>query len=51
MRANGFSIGDMVELVRAGLATANSERLLAGGRTVEVAQVQITESGRRALEG
>jgi hypothetical protein len=51
MLAHGFTVAQMVELVRAGLATANSERLVAGGRMVEVAQVQITEAGRRALEG
>jgi len=51
MIAHGFTVAQMVELVRAGLATVNSERLVAGGRTVEVAQVQITEAGRRALEG
>jgi hypothetical protein len=50
MLAHGFTVAQMVELVRAGLATANSERLVAGGRMVEVAQVQITEAGRRALE-
>jgi hypothetical protein len=32
-----------------GLATAQSERIVAGGRTMEVAQVPITEAGRRAL--
>ena len=40
-----------VAQVERAFATANSERLVAGGRTVEVAQVQITEAGRRALEG
>jgi hypothetical protein len=36
--------------VRAGLATAKAERVVAGGRTIEVARVWITEAGRWALE-
>jgi len=32
-----------------GLATAQAERVVAGGRTIEVARVRITEAGRRAL--
>jgi hypothetical protein len=47
--AHGFTIAQMVELVRVGLATAQAERVVAGGRTVEVAQVRITEAGRRLL--
>jgi hypothetical protein len=39
----------MVELVRAGLASATAERVIAGRRTVEVARVRITAAGRRAL--
>ena len=49
MRANGFSIDDMVELVRAGLASATAERVVAGSRKFEVATVRITDAGRRAL--
>jgi hypothetical protein len=51
MLAHGFTIEQMVELVRAGLATAQAERVVAGGRTIEVARVRITEAGRRALAG
>jgi hypothetical protein len=47
--AHGFTIPQMVELVRAGLATAMAERVVAGKRTIEVARVRITEAGRRAL--
>jgi hypothetical protein len=47
--AHGFTIDLLVELVRAGLATAKAERVMAGGRTIEVANVRITEAGRRAL--
>jgi hypothetical protein len=32
----------MVELVNAGLATATAERVVAGSKTIEVAQVRIT---------
>jgi len=49
MRAHGFTVAQMVELVRAGLATATAERVVAGSRTIEVARVRITEAGRRAL--
>jgi hypothetical protein len=32
MLAHGFTVAQMVELVRAGLATANAERVVAGAR-------------------
>lgn len=51
MLAHGFSIDMMVELVNAGLASASTERVVAGGKTVEVAWVRITEARRRALGG
>jgi hypothetical protein len=38
----------IVEQVRAGLATAKAERVMAG---MEVARVRITEAGRRVLVG
>jgi hypothetical protein len=47
--AHGFSIPFIVRLVRAGLATVHTERVVAGGRRLEVARVRITEAGRRAL--
>jgi hypothetical protein len=49
LRAHGYSVEQMVELVRAGLATASAERVVAGGRTVEVATMRITAKGRQAL--
>jgi hypothetical protein len=49
MIAHGFTIEQVVELVRAGLATATAERVVAGSRTIEVARVRITEAGRRVL--
>ena len=49
MRARGFSIDFMVDLVRTGLATATSERVVMGSATIEVARLRITEEGRRVL--
>ena len=51
MLAHGFSIELMVELVRAGLATARAERMVAGGRAMEVVRVRITEKGPRGPGG
>jgi hypothetical protein len=51
MLAHGFTIPQMVELVRAGLATATAERVVAGSRKIEVATVRITEAGRKAPAG
>jgi hypothetical protein len=51
MRAHGFTVEQMVELVRAGLASATAERVVAGSRKIEVARVQITDAGRRVLAG
>jgi len=39
----------MVDLVRAGLASATAKRIIAGSREMEVATVRITDAGRRAL--
>jgi hypothetical protein len=50
MLAHGFSVEQTVDLVRAGLATAKAERVVAGGGAIEVARVRITEAGRRALQ-
>jgi hypothetical protein len=47
--AYGFRTKLLVDLVNAGLATASIERMIAGGRTVEVARMRITEAGRQAL--
>ena len=37
MRAHGFTVAQMVDLVRDGLATAHSQRVVVGRRTVEIA--------------
>ena len=44
LRAHGFSIDMMVELVKAGLATTKRERMVADGRQTGVVRVRI---GRR----
>ena len=49
LRAHGFSIDMMVELVKAGLATTKRERMVADGRQTSVVRVRITEAGRQAL--
>jgi len=49
MIAHGFTVPQMVELVRAGLATATPERIVAGGKTTEIARVKITEAGQQVL--
>jgi fructose-1-phosphate kinase PfkB-like protein len=41
----------MVEFIRAGLATAKAERVVAGGKTIEVTRVRITEAGRAGAGG
>jgi hypothetical protein len=51
MLANGFNVRQLVELVRAGLATGASESVAMGARAVEVAKGMITEAGWRALIG
>jgi len=47
-----FSVRQIVDLVDAGLATAHSQRVVAGGsgRTMEVARMRITEMGRKLAE-
>ena len=49
LRAHGFSIDMMIELVKAGLATTKRERMVADGRQTDVVRVRITEAGRQAL--
>jgi hypothetical protein len=49
--AHGFTVAQLVDLVRAGLASATPERMVAGSKAIEIARVRITEAGRRALNG
>jgi hypothetical protein len=50
MLAHGFSVPQLVDLVRAGLATATAQRVRAGRETMEVATLRMTEAGRRMLQ-
>jgi hypothetical protein len=43
--ANGFTAELLVELIHAGLASAQVERMVAAGKPIEVARVRITEAG------
>jgi hypothetical protein len=49
LKAHGFTIEQMIELVRVGLTTAASERVRAGRQVLEIARVHITKAGRDAL--
>jgi hypothetical protein len=49
MLAHGVTVEQLAELVRAGLATATAERVVAGSHSIEVARVRITEAGRSTL--
>jgi hypothetical protein len=42
MLAHGFTVAQMVALVRAGLATGTAQRIRAGGKMLEVATLRIT---------
>jgi hypothetical protein len=44
---HGFAFATIFNVVKAGLATAQAERLHAAGQPVEI--MRITDSGRRAL--
>jgi hypothetical protein len=48
--ANGFAVELLLDLVRAGLVSVEPERMMAGGRQIEVARVKITEAGRKVLQ-
>jgi len=49
MLAHGFTADMLVELITARLMIAQTERMVAGRRPVEVIRFRITEAGRRAL--
>ena len=49
MFANGFTGELLVELVRAGLASAHAERVVTDGKMTEVAHVKISEAGWQTL--
>jgi hypothetical protein len=47
--AHGFTVDMLADLVRAGPVTAKIERMVVGGRPMEVVRVRITDAGRQAL--
>jgi hypothetical protein len=49
MLAHGFTVEFLIDMVRAGLATAQPERMRAGGHPIEVTRWRITDAGRRVL--
>ena len=51
MIAHGFSVEQMVELVREGLAAAVPGKVKAGGQSLEVTRLRITDEGQRVLQG
>jgi hypothetical protein len=50
MLMRGFAAELLAELVRDGLAAAESEHMRAGGRSIEVIRLRVTDPGRRAIE-
>src|SRR5262249_27662638 len=51
MLAHGFTVDFLVDLIRTGMATTRTERVVAGGRAMEVARVRITEVGAAGTRG
>jgi hypothetical protein len=51
MLAHGFRVELLVDLCFVGLAIAKPEHMRAGGRTMKVVRMKITEAGRQALTG
>jgi hypothetical protein len=49
MVAHGFTVDQMVDLVRSGLVTAAPQRVKAGRERMEIATLRITHAGRKAL--
>jgi len=47
----GFTRDLLAGLVYTGLATAQRQAVKAGGKTIRVIRIRITEAGRRALDG
>lgn len=48
--AHGFTVVMLSELVRDGLAAAQTETIKAPGRTVEIVRMRITGAGERAIK-
>jgi hypothetical protein len=51
LRAHGFTVRLLTRIARAGLAVARPEIVKAGGRTLSLLRLTITDLGRQALAG
>jgi hypothetical protein len=51
LRAQGFTVSLLARIVRAELAVARPEIVKAGGRTLSMLRLTITDTGRRAIAG
>jgi hypothetical protein len=49
LRTYGFTLRMLASIVSTGLATAQRQTVNAGGKTMEVVRIRITETGRAAL--
>jgi hypothetical protein len=45
MLAHGFTADMLADMIRAGLATAHAERMVAGGKSIEIARVKSPRRG------
>ena len=50
LRAHGFTVVLLAKIVRTGLAVANPEIVKAGGRTLSMLRLTITDAGRQACQ-
>jgi hypothetical protein len=48
---HGFTTDFLVDLIRAGLATAQTERAVAGGRSMQVTRMRITDARTTSARG
>jgi hypothetical protein len=51
LRAHGFTVRLLAGIVRAEFAVAKPEIMKAGGRTLSMLRLTITDAGRQALAG
>ena len=49
MLAHGFPLDMLADMIRAGHASAHAERMVAGGRAIDLTRMRITDAGRWAL--
>jgi hypothetical protein len=50
LRAHGFTVGLLAKIVRTGLAVARPEIVKAGGRTLSMLRLTITDAGRQTCQ-